>query len=186
MKKQIALALIIFTTIAAFAQGTAFTYHGRLTNNGTNHNGLAEFQPTLWDAVSGGTAVATNSPTSFFVTVTDGLFVMTLDFGNNFPGAARWLQLDVRTAVVPFTTLTPRQALTPTPYAITASNLTGNLPAAQLSGAVANGNLPANPSFSGVIARVLNSQRQRDPSRGVPNSFSRMSRLASQHGVAGR
>ena len=46
------------------------------------------------------------------------------------------------------------QALTPTPYAVfanTASNVSGTVSAVQLSGAVANGNLPANPIFSGTV-----------------------------------
>ena len=66
--------------------------------------------------------------------VVDGqpFFSMTLDFGAApfAAGAERWLQLDARTAPGPFTTLSPRQKLTATPYAITAGNLTGPLLAA--------------------------------------------------------
>jgi len=56
-----------------------------------------------------------------------------------------------------FAALNPPQNLTPTPYAIvagSASSLLGNLPAAQLSGTVANGALPASPVFSGVVTAV--------------------------------
>ncbi|HNI61280.1 MAG TPA: hypothetical protein PKW11_15155, partial [Pseudomonadota bacterium] len=31
------------------------------------------------------------------VAVTNGLFTVTLDFGNQFPGADRWLEIGVRT-----------------------------------------------------------------------------------------
>jgi hypothetical protein len=57
------------------------------------------------------------------VAVTNGLFAVTLDFGNQFPGADRWLEIAVRTnGVGNFATLTPRQPLTPTPYAIRAAS----------------------------------------------------------------
>jgi hypothetical protein len=136
--KLFAPSLLILATLpelSALAQGTAFTYQGRLTENGTAYTGNAEFQPTLWTAQSGGSVVATNFPTSVIVGVTNGLFVLPLDFGGSFPGAARWLQLEVRTTIGPFNTLNPRQPLTPTPYAITAGNL---LSGAGLSGVYTN------------------------------------------------
>ncbi len=108
--------------LSSFAQGTAFTYQGRLDQNGAPYSGSAELQASLWNASSGGTALASNSPLQVVVSVTNGLFVLPLNFGSNFPGADRWLQLEVRTAIGPFTTLAPRQALTATPYAIQALN----------------------------------------------------------------
>ena len=135
--------------LPAFAQGTAFTYQGRLNDGGNAYIGNAEFQATLWDAVSGGSQIAANAPAQIVVGVTNGLFVLPLDFGANFPGANRWLQLEVRTIIGSLTPLTPRQPLTPTPYAITASNLSGTLPAAQLSGAVASANLAG--AYSSVL-----------------------------------
>jgi len=55
--------------------------------------------------------------------VSNGLFTVTLDFGANFPGANRWLEIGVRTnGGGAYTTLSPRQALTATPYAIMAGN----------------------------------------------------------------
>src|ERR1041385_4330320 len=91
------------------AQGTAFIYQGRFADNDVPYNGSAEFQPTLWSVPDGGTVLASNSPVSIVVGVTNGLFVLPLNFGANFPGADRWLQLEVRTVPGPFTTLTPRQ-----------------------------------------------------------------------------
>lgn len=158
-------------TLPVFAQGTTFTYRGLLNDGSTPFTGSAEFQPTLWGSPSGGSAVASNSPTVVIVGVTNGLFVLPLNFGANFPGADRWLQLEVRTTIGPFTTLAPRQQLTPTPYAITASNVTGTLPAAQLTGPIASANLsgaygaaltmtnPANVlsgTFTGNGANVAN------------------------------
>ena len=104
---------------ALLAQGTAFTYQGRLADGGTPAQGIYDFQFTIYDAASGGPAVAgpiTNSP----VTVSEGLFTTVLDFGSGvFGGNARWLEFGVRTnGGSAFTTLEPRQELTPAPYAL--------------------------------------------------------------------
>ena len=64
------------------------------------------------------------------------------------------LQIWFNDGVHGFAALSPAQSLTPTPYAVvanSASNLLGILPAAQLSGTVANGALPASPNFSGAV-----------------------------------
>ena len=42
----------------AFAQGTAFTYQGRLNANGGPANGIYDFQFMVYDALSGGSPVA--------------------------------------------------------------------------------------------------------------------------------
>jgi hypothetical protein len=45
--------------------------------------------------------------------------VVTLDFGNQFFGANRWLEIGVRTNDGgAFSTLAPRQPITPSPYTI--------------------------------------------------------------------
>jgi len=118
-------ALMVMALNAKFsglAQGTVFTYQGHLVVNGSGFTGNAEFQPTLWTAASGGEVVASNSPVTVIASVTNGLFVLPLDFGNSFPGSERWLQLEVRTAIGPFSGLSPRQQITPTPYAIAAGS----------------------------------------------------------------
>ena len=139
----------------AHAQGTAFTYQGRLNTNGAPYSGSAEFQFTLWDAASGGNAVATNNPTSFIATVDNGLFTVTLDFGiSPFNGQPRFLQTEVRTVIGPFATLTPRQPLTATPYALRALNLGMNGLAAGTYGNAVTFNNTGN-SFAGSFAGEL-------------------------------
>ena len=104
--------------LSLFAQGTAFTYQGRLNDGASVANGSYDLQFAIYDAASGGIKQApflTNSATA----VSNGLFTVSLDFGNVFPGVPRWLDIGVRTnGGGAFTLLTPRQALTATPYAV--------------------------------------------------------------------
>ncbi len=106
-------------TQAATSQGTAFTYQGQLRDNSGNPlSGAYDFQFTLHDAATGGNQVG--SVTLNNVSVTNGSFSVQLDFGSSaFDGNARWLEIAVRPAGSgSYTTLTPRQALTATPYAL--------------------------------------------------------------------
>src|SRR5215468_2381370 len=98
--KLLAQALILSTLnpklSTMFAQGTAFTYQGRLNDGVNPANGSYDVTFTLFGASSGGSPIAgprTNSPTA----VTNGLFTVTLDFSNQFPGTPRWLEIGVRT-----------------------------------------------------------------------------------------
>ncbi len=146
MKTKITLPLLSLAlgltfslpTGTALAQGTAFTYQGRLDSGGTPFNGSATFKPTLWDTATNGVLLAGNSPTTVTLEVTNGLFTLSLDFGAQFSGADRWLQLEVATGGGPFTTLMPRQLIRRTPYALTADNLSGVLPTASLAGTYEN------------------------------------------------
>ena len=142
-------ALFVFNPPDLFAQGTLFTYQGHLSANGIPYTGTAEIAPTLWNAASGGQPVATNTSPVVTVTVSNGLFTALLDFGSApfESGAARWLQLGVRTAPGVFTELSPMQLLTATPYAITAGSVTsvnagslasGTVPISRLSGITSN------------------------------------------------
>ena len=149
------VALVLLSTLnlqlSTFAQGTAFTYQGRFNTNSTPYTGAAEFQFTLWDALSGGSAVATNSPASVVATVADGLFTVALDFGSNpFNGQPRFLQIEARTAIGSFTTLSPRHPVTPTPYALRALNLATNGLAAGTYASAITFNNGAN-SFNGTF-----------------------------------
>jgi trimeric autotransporter adhesin len=122
-----ALLVLCSAAIHAFAQSSAFTYQGRLTDNAVAANGSYEFRFALFDAASGGTQVG-QTLTNSAVIVSSGTFTVTLDFGAGaFPGANRWLQIGVRTngSGGAFTTLNPRQPVTSTPYALTASDVTG-------------------------------------------------------------
>src|SRR5437588_4950935 len=105
--------------------GSGFTYQGQLIQSGSPANGQYDFAFSLYDDPSVGNLVS-GPITMTNQTVQSGLFTLTLDFGGNaFDGNARYLQISVR----PFnsgsyTALTPRQALTPAPYAQFAAKTT--------------------------------------------------------------
>ena len=117
------------------AQGTAFTYQGRLIHDGIPASGLHDFQFSLWAAVSGAPQVGSTLPVPS-VSVTNGLFTVQLDFGPGcFTGPNRWLQIAARTnGAAGYDILSPRQLVSAAPYAIMAGGLSGALPSAQLSG----------------------------------------------------
>ncbi|MFO1515001.1 MAG: tail fiber domain-containing protein [Verrucomicrobiota bacterium] len=121
MQKYFLCALLIPMAWRSFAQGTAFTYQGRLNDGANGAISSYDLRFALFDSAGGGGQLGnllTNSATA----VSNGLFTVTLDFGNQFAGAGRWLEIAVRTnGGSAFTTLTPRQPLTATPYAVFAA-----------------------------------------------------------------
>lgn len=140
-----ALLLIIFlvaTNIIASAQSTGFTYQGQLQNSSQAASGSFDFEFALFDSPAGGSPLG-STQTRNGVSVTGGIFSVELDFGNFFPGAARYLEIRVRQAGGgALTTLSPRQAISSSPYSVkslnaenatnantaaTAGTLTGNL-----------------------------------------------------------
>ena len=133
------LSTLNFQLSTAFGQGTAFTYQGKLASGGSAVSGVYDFTFAVWNAASGGAQQGATFATNA-VPVTNGYFAATLDVGNVFTGNALWLEIAVRTnGASSFTTLTPRQPITPAPYAImanSASNLLGALPSTQVSGTI--------------------------------------------------
>jgi len=120
---------------AALAQGTAFTYQGRLNSGGTAATGSYDFRFKLYADALGNTQVGSSDLTNA-IPVTNGLFTTTIDFGAGiFTGASFWLEVDVKTnSGASYSLLTPLQSVSPTPYAITAANVSGPVPAAQIAG----------------------------------------------------
>lgn len=107
--------------------GTTFTYQGHLVDGDIPADGLYDFVFTLYDDQNDGSQVG--SPiTVTTILVAEGQFTVQLDFEQEneplFDGRALWLEIQVRQAGdgdTPFSTLSPRQNLSPTPYAIFAS-----------------------------------------------------------------
>ena len=114
------LFFVLFTEAQAAPLGTAFTYQGQLTLAGSPVTGPYDFEVRLYDASSGGAQLG-STVTEIDVEVDGGLFVLDLDFGQAvFEGdEALWLEISTRAAgTTTWTDLTPRQPLSPTPYAL--------------------------------------------------------------------
>jgi hypothetical protein len=139
------LGLLALAPALLRAQGTAFTYQGLLDNAGTAATGSYDFTFTLFATNSGGASVG-GPVTNLANSVSNGLFVATIDFGSAFTGESNWLEIAVRTnGAATFTKLSPRQQITPAPYAIAAESVTGGISASQLT----SGTVPTNvlPGF---------------------------------------
>jgi trimeric autotransporter adhesin len=92
------------------------------------------------------------SPFTTTVSVTTGLFTVSLNFGGNvFNGDGRWLDIQVNCGSG-FVALTPRQALTPAPYAFALPGLytTQNITSPNLIGGY-SGNTVAPGVFGATI-----------------------------------
>jgi microcystin-dependent protein len=127
----LALGLMVCTAELARAApvGTAFTYQGRLIDANDTADGEYDLQFKLFDDVNvvDGNQVGSdvNVPD---LDVIDGYFTAELDFGSVFDGNDCYLEISVRPGDSndpnAFVTLSPRQKVTPTPYALYA--LSGN------------------------------------------------------------
>jgi formylglycine-generating enzyme required for sulfatase activity len=156
-----ALGGLLLSSQPVLAQGTAFTYQGQLQDNGSPAEGSYSLTFSLFSASSGGTAIA-GPVTTNGVLVTNGLFTVTIDFGSSpFTGPTNWLQIGVESnGGGSFTSLAPRQPLTPTPYAIfasTASNVSGTISAMQLAGPLPEASLSGTYSNTVQLINAANS-----------------------------
>ncbi|MEM7114593.1 MAG: pectinesterase family protein [Chloroflexota bacterium] len=105
------------TGAVASPVGAAFTYQGRLNDNGVAANGSYDFEFSLYDDLAAGVQVG--STVAQTIAVNGGVFTTSLDFGADaFDGEARYLEIAVQlSGGGGFTTLTPRQPITAVPYA---------------------------------------------------------------------
>ena len=134
--KTLAIFVLTFGLFLSFAEftnaepiGTDFTYQGHLYDANHVANGSYDFQFSLFDNLADGNQVGSDV-NKLDVSVIDGYFTVKLNFGsdpNIFNGQARWLEIGVRPSDSSgaFTTLSPRQEITPAPYALHASG--GNI-----------------------------------------------------------
>lgn len=101
--------------------GTTFTYQGRLVLNGNVVDGAADVRFQLFSVAVGGAPLGGTSE-HLAHPVNDGLFtVPNVQLGDNdFNGDEVWLEISVRYPAGggAWTVLTPRQRVTPTPYAL--------------------------------------------------------------------
>ena len=95
-KIRVMLALTFLSALNSqlstlFAQGTAFTYQGRLNDANGPANGNYDLTFTLFATDTAGVALAAPVTTSGTL-VSNGLFTTTIDFGASvFTGGSSWL-----------------------------------------------------------------------------------------------
>ncbi len=149
--KNTILFLFILIVVAmnnvASAQTLEFTYQGSLKDGVNPANGNHDFEFALFDSLAGGSQLG-STLTRTNVSVSNGVFAVSLDFGSQFPGATRFLEIRVRpSGGGAFTPLTPRQAVDSSPYSIkslnaenasNATNAVNATNASQLGGIAAN------------------------------------------------
>jgi hypothetical protein len=116
------LAGLLLVTCSAFAQGTAFTYQGPLTDGGNPADAIYDMQFKLFDTLDVGTGTQQGEDvTNPTVQITNGIFAVALDFGATvFDGSPRFLEISIHPAgsADPYTVLAPRQPLTSSPYSV--------------------------------------------------------------------
>ena len=146
MKKRnytaVLIVMMIFGLVEmASAQATEFTYQGRLLFGDVPANGNYDFEFALFDADTGGNQLGSTFPLSA-VAVNNGVFSVRIDFGDQFPGANRFLEIHVRqTGSSTYAILSPRQSISSAPYSIkslNASNADNAANASQLGGLTPN------------------------------------------------
>lgn len=139
------IAGVLAAVSQANAQMTSFSYQGHLTSDGTPVNGEVDIRFSLFTEEQG--SLASGGPvTNTAVLVHDGLFESTPDFGASLPtNTSLWLEVGVRPTGVdtaPFTTLSPRNPMRATPFAIhslTAESLSGSIPVTQIGSGLVSG-----------------------------------------------
>ncbi|MBK6749070.1 MAG: hypothetical protein IPG67_03440 [Acidobacteria bacterium] len=143
------IALLAFAA-TSLGQTPAFTFQGRLTDSALPAGGTYQMQFTVYDAVSGG-AVVGSTITNTSVTVANGAFTVQLDYSPQTPfasGADRWIEIAVKKpAEGSFTTMTPRQMVTTSPYA---TKSLSSADADSLGGLAANTYLQTNGNGSAL------------------------------------
>ncbi len=114
----VVMAVLCAAACAISASGQSFTYQGKLTSEGALANTAHDFEFRVYAAATNGLQVGTTT-TVLNVVPVDGVFTATVAPGSNvWTGTDRWLEVAARVSgSSTFTTLTPRQKLSATPYA---------------------------------------------------------------------
>ncbi len=110
MRNRLMLGIVLATVLAGFGYAQPFTYQGMLKQNGSPANGTLSMTFKLYDALTGGSQVGPTITQD--VSVQNGLFTVSLDFGSVWNGSDRYLEIAVGSTV-----LSPRVKINPVPYA---------------------------------------------------------------------
>lgn len=156
----VATSAILLGVSTSWAQplGTTFTYQGQLRSGGSAASGPHDLRFRLYDAATGGDPIGPELCHDN-VDLSDGLFTVALDFGAQFAGQQRFLEIDVRADAglgcgdaTGFVTLVPRQSLSGVPNALFALNTATATNATQLNNQPASFYQSAANLVSGTLA----------------------------------
>lgn len=154
-----AFALIfVFTAISVNAQDvgtpgqtTAFTYQGHLTESINSPSGPYDFQFAVFDLAGNQQGPL---QTIYGVSVANGVFTVSLDFGSApfAVGEDRYLEIRVKKLpAVTYTVLSPRQRITSVPYAIRSiSAASADIATTVPDGAITSSKLASNLTLVGT------------------------------------
>jgi N-acetylneuraminic acid mutarotase len=148
----VAFVLFVFLLVVGQrlqAQGTAFSYQGRLQSGSDFPSGSYDLRFSVWTDSTGGAQIG-SSVTNAATSLTNGMFAVALDFGADvWDGSMRWLEIGVRTnGGGLFTRLNPRQNISAAPYAIYA----GAVPATGISGTIPGTNIASGTIAADMLA----------------------------------
>ncbi len=129
MKKLIFIFVMVLVIPAAiYAQGSSFSFQGRL-NDGTNPaNGAYDLEFRLFSTLQGGTPIDNMTVARPNTALINGVFSVILNFGSTAfinPNSV-FIEISVRPNGSPnaYTILGPRQQLTVVPFSVRAANAT--------------------------------------------------------------
>lgn len=147
----LSVCLLAFWAVSAPAQGSSFTFQGKLNENNAAANGIYEMQFRLLDSNANqvGTTFTANN-----VAVNGGVFTARITFGIlAFDGNPRFLEVSVRPAgsTAAFTVLNPPQSVLSTPYALRSLNA-GTADLATLATNATNADTATNSNMLGGLA----------------------------------
>jgi len=126
MKNTVYLVAVLITTTAgalpAAPLGTAITYQGLLTDGGAPVNGTVDLRVGLFADPTGGSPLETSTVDD--VAVSEGRVTAVIDFGDEWEGNARWLEIEVRdgASTGAYAVLAERQELLATPMGLYATD----------------------------------------------------------------
>ena len=164
---MVVVGLAFSHTVRAQSLDTSFTYQGKLIDTSNPAQGFYDFEFKLFDDPNtdgqvGSTLAQEN------IGVYEGYFTVVLDFGGGvFDGTALWLEIGVRAGELEdpnvYTTLTPRQKITASPYALYA--VSDTKPFQEID--IVLGSIPYdnNPAYTVGIGLV------KDISSEIPTGF---------------
>jgi hypothetical protein len=155
MTKRSVLAAVLLSFVLAgtsAAQATEFTYQGQLQVSSAAANGSFDLEFVLFDSAFGGSQLGLTL-TRTGVAVANGVFSVNLDFGSQFSGPSRFLEIRVRpSGSGAFTTLSPRQSVSSAPYSIRSLFSETAVNASNAVSSLNANNAQNSVTFSGTLA----------------------------------